>query len=137
MQAEPRTHSLQTSASAECLQRVHVLLGELWAASPDVCAQDRIGFETAVAEVAANIVEHAAAGCAITMVLDVCAYPDRIEARFRDTGCVAPAHVLDTRMPGCDAEDGRGIALARASVDDLAYERDGAVNRWRVVRRRR
>ncbi len=65
------------------------------------------------------------------------ALADRVEARFTDTGRPTLVDLAAAAMPGELAEDGRGLALARAAVDELSYERDGAVNRWRIVRRRR
>jgi len=38
-------------------------------------------------------------------------------------------------MPAPESEDGRGLAMARSLLDDLGYERDGNVNRWRLVKR--
>jgi anti-sigma regulatory factor (Ser/Thr protein kinase) len=38
-------------------------------------------------------------------------------------------------MPGVDKESGRGLALARTLLDDFGYERDGDVNRWRLVKK--
>ena len=79
---------LEACARPECLERVHDLLGDLWADAPDVPPADRIGFETAVAEIAADIVEHAdgGEGGEIDLAVELLAYADRVEASFRDTG---------------------------------------------------
>jgi serine/threonine-protein kinase RsbW len=37
-------------------------------------------------------------------------------------------------MPDVESEAGRGLAMARSLLDDLGYERDGEVNRWRLVK---
>jgi anti-sigma regulatory factor (Ser/Thr protein kinase) len=42
---------------------------------------------------------------------------------------------LGREMPGHDSEQGRGLAMARQLLDELGYERDGGVNRWRLVKR--
>ena len=42
----------------------------------------------------------------------------------------------DVAMPGDDAGPGRGLALAAAAVDDMAYERVEGRNHWRLRCRR-
>jgi serine/threonine-protein kinase RsbW len=135
----PHDHAarvLQARADPDCLSRVHELVAALWADAPDVAGVDRITFETAVAEVAANIVQHAAAEGVVDFDLEVRAFPDRLEALFADNGLAADVDVAARELPDETAESGRGIALAWAALDELTYQRDGAVNRWRLVRRR-
>jgi serine/threonine-protein kinase RsbW len=38
-------------------------------------------------------------------------------------------------MPGHESEAGRGLAMARSLLDELGYERDGNLNRWRLVKK--
>jgi hypothetical protein len=38
-------------------------------------------------------------------------------------------------MPGVDAEEGRGLALARALLDTISLDRLDGINHWRLVRR--
>ena len=85
-------HVLRVSARPESLEQVHELLAALWA-DDAMPALDRMHFETAVAEVAANIVEHATRGTAVTLVLRVSGWPDRVEARFEDDGSPMPGEV--------------------------------------------
>ena len=134
MASEPVARRLAICARPQCLERVHELLTALWLDTPHVAAADRIAFETAVAEVAANIVEHAGAGAQVELDLVVAAHDDRMEACFRDTGRAADVDVASAEMPDDLAETGRGLPLARAAAD-VSYERAGAVNRWRVTRR--
>jgi hypothetical protein len=76
---------------------VHDLLEELWSYAPDVGAADRIGFETAVAEVAANIVQHAAAVEEVDLNLALRAYP--IASRPRSTTAASPPTSTCSRPP--------------------------------------
>jgi serine/threonine-protein kinase RsbW len=133
---ELHTQSLRTCSAPQCLESIHGLLARLWADASEVSAEDRIRFETAVAEVAANIVEHATAGAVVDLSLEVRAYPDRVEALFCDTGAPADIDLDSASLPDDMAESGRGLAIARAAVDEVVYERDGCVNRWRVTRLR-
>jgi serine/threonine-protein kinase RsbW len=127
---------LDTTASPACLDEVHELFERLWAVVPDVATTDRMAFETAVAEVAANIVEHAARGEAVPLHLLLHAGADRVEAHLEDGGYPYDEGA-GTPIPAGDLpERGRGLVMARALTDQLVYERDGAVNHWFLSRRR-
>jgi serine/threonine-protein kinase RsbW len=132
----PLTRSLQVEATPACLDRVHVLLAELLAGRPDVLPADRIGFETALAEVVANIVEHTAAGRTVQLDVRLTAGPDRLDAELRDDGPPVEVDVTGASTPDPSAEEGRGLALARAVADEVDHVRDGDVNRWHITRRR-
>lgn len=134
MPAEPLcVLTLETGAEPACLPRVHRLVDDLAQRLPDLADSDRRQFETAVVEVAGNIVEHGGVG--VRLQLRVNAYRDRLEACFCDTGC-RPELQSPPEMPHALAEAGRGLALAAAVVDELVYERAGSTNHWRVVQRR-
>lgn len=136
MSAEPAsgTRLLVADAAPPWLDEVHDLLDELWAAVPSVGAADRMCFTTALAEVAANIVEHAARDGVVPVRLVVQAGVQEVRALFEDTGRpYEPPHVEGAAAL---AESGRGLHMARALADELAYEREGPLNRWLVVRRR-
>ena len=123
------SHLLQATAGPELLEPVHDLLARLWADEPGVDERDRIRFEIAVAEVAANIAEHGAGAARVSLRLS--SSPDRIQAVFEDDG--APVEARPEQPPAGDAERGRGLLLARSAVDRFSYERDGATNRWVLV----
>jgi serine/threonine-protein kinase RsbW len=125
------THVLRAPAGPEALGPVHDLLAQLWADEPEVGDDARLRFETAVAEIAANIAEHAAAAGARELELQLRGLPDRLEAVFEDDG--GPVAPGPGGWPPDDAERGRGLELVRAAVDALRYERAGARNRWVVV----
>jgi serine/threonine-protein kinase RsbW len=38
-------------------------------------------------------------------------------------------------MPDPASESGRGLAIARQVLDELGYEREGEINKWRLVKR--
>jgi serine/threonine-protein kinase RsbW len=57
-----------------------------------------------------------------------------VVASLTDGGPPVHEHI-GRGMPGRESEDGRGIAIARALLDELGYERDGELNRWRLVKR--
>jgi serine/threonine-protein kinase RsbW len=131
-----RATAPSSTAEPAALERVHELLQELWHDADDVAAEDRIRFETAVTEIAGNIVLHAPDGRPLEFTLHVSARPDRIEARFEDAGRRADVDLTAARLPDDLAESGCGLALALAAADEIAYRRDGGMNCWRVTRKR-
>lgn len=126
--------TLEGPADLPCLERVHDLVDQLWVRVPDVEATDRYRFGTAVIEVAGNIVEHG--GDDVRLRLRLVARDSSVEAYFRDTGPEIVLDELTGELPEPLAEKGRGIALARAALDDVEYEREGEANLWRLRQRR-
>jgi len=128
-------YRVDTLAVPETLNLLHDLLDRVREENPDVESTDLMLFETAVIEIANNVVEHGVPPGTIryTFVLDV--ESDRLLGRLSDGG--PPLHEHERSMPGTDSENGRGLALARVALDDLGYERVGDHNEWTMVRRRR
>jgi len=145
--------AIDVPATAERLQDVHDALARFWAAVAGSLHNApagpwRAAFETAVAEVAANIVRHAypdgAAGAGGKMRFRLDAYPDAIEARFADDGvdfrpgagdaagplrapppepappaAAGPVHLGD--LDGLDGLDGLDDLLATADLAEGGY----------------
>lgn len=126
----PAEHRLEAAATPDALEQVHALLDQLFASIADLEDTDRFLFATAVAEVAANIVEH---GGGTRFVLTLRG-GERLDARFEDDGAAIDPDVLFRSLPADDAMRGRGMAIVRAAVDEVRYERDGDLNRWTLVR---
>jgi serine/threonine-protein kinase RsbW len=90
-------------------------------------------FETALGEIGGNVLTHGRPNGD-----EEVEYALRFDGRvvvawLSDLG--APVHEhMNRAMPGVESEAGRGLALARVLLDELAYERDGGVNRWRLVK---
>ena len=130
-----RLHVMSDVPASDALAAVHELLQEAWAAHPDVDQLDRDLLATAIAEVAANIVTFARSEDGVSLVIDV--RDDAIEATFSDHGVEVPASLVEgAEMPDELAEEGRGLAMAKAALDEFSYTRDGDVNRWHLLRRR-
>ena len=140
--------NLTVPARATGLDAIHDSLSHFWqAVNAEVSRpggdQWRHDFTIAVAEIAANIVRHAYASMPEPrdMHLRLCAYADRVEARFVDYGIAgtfpppveaAPEHVWQD-IP----ESGRGLAIARACLDELVYRRNttNRTNEWHLEKR--
>ncbi len=125
------------TAQTAWLEDVHAALARLWDAAPEVPDLDRLRFETAVIEIATNVVRHTVPvgdGPVRASVL-LRADPARLEAELTDDG--APVRVdLDPAPVDDFAESGRGIALVLRAVDSLSLAREGGRNTWRLARHR-
>lgn len=117
---------VQFQARVDRLEGVHGALEHFWSAAEDRGIpprhEERMQFDLAVIEVAANICEHAAREGGVTLELELSLYPERVEARFEDDAPPAslPAKV---EMPPQGAESGRGLAIVDRIVDEMRYER--------------
>jgi serine/threonine-protein kinase RsbW len=92
-------------------------------------------FETALGEIGANVLTHGLPE-GVELPVEYLLRFDRgtLLASFVDPG--PPVHnQLARPMPPPTSEAGRGLALARSLLDELGYQRDGDVNRWRLVKR--
>ncbi len=137
---------------ADPLGRVHAALADLWAAAERALPSPpgptwRAEFTTAVGEIASNIVRHAFPGGAdVAFEFRWRVAAGGVSARFRDHGCsfaaplpsALPVSVpfdLDKSIPHQLPEGGWGLALARAALDDLHYDRAAGENRWLLIKR--
>lgn len=91
--------------------------------------------EMAVAEIVANIVEHAGRIQAATVEMQMRVLPDHVEVAFTDTGAEAEIDLDEVRMPEELAEGGRGLAIAKAVLERVAYHRTELGNHWTLVSR--
>jgi serine/threonine-protein kinase RsbW len=132
---EERTN-LVFSAPPDDVDAVHEFLETVWAANPGVSEFDRMAFETALIELASNVIQHAAGEGGVTCVLTVGADENGLTAQLADTADAGGIVLMDRSMPDELSESGRGIALIQALVDDLRYERVDERNVWSISRAR-
>lgn len=139
-------------ASADRLASVHEALKRFWDAldrassgSPSSAnAAWRAEFETAVGEIAGNIMRHAhPPGAPLgSLRLRLRGFPTAVEAHFVDHGVpysgglpAGPPAPVDPEDVQSLPEGGYGLALALAAVDRMEYSRTPAgLNRWRLVK---
>jgi len=90
--------------------------------------------ETALAEVGANVLTHGRPrGSCESVDYRLVYASDAAVATFTDAGPAVADHLR--LMPAPTSEQGRGLAMARMLLDELAYRRDGDSNQWRLVKR--
>ncbi|MEP9380805.1 ATP-binding protein [Nocardioides sp. KR10-350] len=118
------------------LDKLHALLTRAGEEHPDVSASDLMLFETAVTEVANNVIEHGVptGGVHWTFTLDV--DPGELQAVLRENGQAFTGDLHGAMPDDPLSESGRGLPLADTVLDELEYVRDGSDNVWRMVRRR-
>jgi serine/threonine-protein kinase RsbW len=121
-------------AVPDSLNLLHDLLEQVGGEHPELTASDLMLFETAVIEVAGNVVEHGQPPGKVRWSFRLSIRPDRLEGTLSDSGEEYPGGAWGTEMPDTMEEDGRGLALATAVLDSLVYKRSGDVNEWTMVR---
>ena len=102
----------------------------------DIVGIDRISFETALVELASNVIQHAAAGTGITCVLSIHADDHELSARISDSGAAGAVILSAPSFPDDLAESGRGLALIEMLVDSVHFERVAGRNVWTISRAR-
>lgn len=126
---------LDTITGPDTLDRIQQTLDQLWAQHPDASPTTRIHMDLAACEIGANIVKHAAAGRPVQMQMQAEVCDGNVRVCFTDDGHPAPVDLDAVGMPSEMAEQGRGLALAVAVLDQLSFQRDSTINRWTLVRR--
>jgi serine/threonine-protein kinase RsbW len=116
------------------LDRVHELLERAGSEHPEVGATDLMLFETAVIEIANNVVEHGRPIGEVRWRFVLTIDGQELGADLYDSAEAVNVD-LDAGMPGADMEGGRGLPLAGALLDHLSVERSDGGNHWRLVRR--
>lgn len=129
--------SCQGLATPETVDALHAEFDALWAEAEFVPEMDRMAFSTAVIEAASNVVRHAVPSSAAPLQLgvDITIRPRRLEARICEIGAAPAAPDIAAReTPDAEAESGRGLALIRALVSTITFERRGEDNVWVLCR---
>ena len=131
--------SLRAAAVPESLELIHDLRGKVWDGEPGIDQMDRIRFETALIEVASNIIEHSqpAGSDPVHLVLAVECEPERLFAEFTDNARPAGIDLSVAELPDDMSGSGRGLALAKVALDQFSYAKEEAGNRWTLLCRRR
>jgi serine/threonine-protein kinase RsbW len=132
-------YALDGLAVPETLSLLHDLLEQVGRDHPGVAAEDLSMFETAVIEIAGNVVEHGLPRGEVTYGFRLVVRPDRLEATLWDSGGPVPEaeRRVTGELPGEWSEQGRGLVLAGTVLDDLGYQRVAGGNRWQMTRLRR
>ena len=125
---------LEGFAVPEQLDAVHALLAQAAGQHPELDPTDVMLFETAIIEIANNVVEYGRPEGEVRWKFTIRVRRDEIEAELDDTGqTFTPGR--GQAMPGMDAEGGRGLPIAEALLDQIEFKRMDDTNHWHMVRR--
>ena len=129
-----KEYVLEGFAVPEQLDAVHDLLAKAADEHPALDPMDVMLFETAVIEIANNVVEYGRPEGEVRWKFTVRVRDGEIEADLDDTGqTFSPAR--GKAMPGAEAEGGRGLPMAEAILDQIEFTRTDDENHWHMVRR--
>jgi serine/threonine-protein kinase RsbW len=129
-------YSLLLSSPPDDVGDVHDFLEGVWASDTTVPAMDRMAFETAIIELAANVIQHADDGSGVTWRLTVSCARDVLTATLVDDGLTAAMSLEHRSLPDALAESGRGLAFVQMLVDSLDYQHSNRGNEWSISKRR-
>lgn len=118
------------------LDTVQDYIQRVWAAWPGLDALDKLKFETALVELAANVLQHADDGRDVRGSVSITIDDERIRCSITDTSSACDVALQPKEMPDEFAESGRGIAFIQRLVDVLHYERRDGQNLWLIEKLR-
>ncbi len=130
------SYTVAGKVEVEGLELLHDLMAQVGRDHPEVEPVDLSMLETAVIEIAGNVVEHGTPPDGVRFEFQLEVTDGQLRAQLVDTGDpIVPVPVLDA-APGDDplAESGRGFPIAFAVLSELRYERRGATNAWIMTR---
>ncbi|WP_425956134.1 ATP-binding protein [Xylanimonas sp. McL0601] len=134
MPGDSHDYVLEGFAVPGGLDHVHALLERAGAEHPEIDPTDLMLFETAVIEIANNVVEHGRPEGEVRWRLTLRVGENEIEAELVDSGQEFTPR-LGADMPAASAESGRGLPMAEAVLDRMELTRVDTANRWHMLRR--
>jgi serine/threonine-protein kinase RsbW len=130
------TDGLVLHSPPDDLDTVQDYIQRVWSTAPGVDEMDKLKFETALVELAANIISHANGGHGVEGNLSITIDDERIRGLITDSSGASEVELGRRAMPDEMAESGRGIAFIQRLVDVLHYERRDGENLWLIEKRR-
>ncbi|MDN3312087.1 ATP-binding protein [Microbacterium oryzae] len=137
MSADDRTRCARVEGRADLtfVDAVLDALEKLWDEAPDVADEDRMLFTLAVSEIVTNVATHAPGAPDLVTSAELEVSEEMLRAVIKDTAAPVQIDWSTVGMPGDEAESGRGLALAQATLDRLEHRSDEDGNIWLLIRR--
>jgi serine/threonine-protein kinase RsbW len=134
--SEPGLWIVETPHGPNALQKFRKTLTAIWVAHPEVPASIRTEIGIASGEIAANIIEHSGKNRSGQIRMEVLIQTGQVRVRFFDDGLKLDVDLDSVRLPHEMAERGRGLAIARAVLNQLHYASTGQWNCWTLISER-
>lgn len=121
-----------TPVGPALFEQMELALARTWALHDYISDTVRRQVGIATAEIIANIVEHGSARGhrPVHVGIEVSVGPRRLTVAVTDDSDEPRINLEAARMPGWDAERGRGLAIAKSVLDTLTYHRTTGMNHW-------
>jgi serine/threonine-protein kinase RsbW len=139
MTERPGPVVIDVAVEPESIDLVQNAFETWWTSLGDDSLETRFSFETAIVEIAANVIEHSRrseADLGRRFTLELSATDDRLTAVFHDNGMPSEIDLSAVSMADLEDENGRGLALALLSLESLDYRHEDGRNVWTLVCRR-
>jgi serine/threonine-protein kinase RsbW len=127
------SYTLEGPADVAGLAQLHQLFERAGGDHPEVEPLELALLETALIEIAGNVVEHGTPPGQIRYAFHLEITAERLLGLLLESG--DPVRLGDgVAAPDELSESGRGLGLARAALTELRYERRGNTNAWVMTR---
>ena len=128
-------YELSGLAVPESLDQLHDLLQQVRRERPEIDESTVGMFEIAIVEIHGNVIQHGRPEGRVVYTFRLRVLDDRLVGVLADDGEPAPDLSQIHDLPSDDAsESGRGLWLARATLDSLEYARRDGRNTWTLTR---
>jgi serine/threonine-protein kinase RsbW len=128
------SYTLEGHADVDWLAQLHQLMERAGGDHPEIEPLDLAMLETALIEIAGNVVEHGTPPGQIRYSFHLEVTGEHLHGLLVETG--DPVRMSEGEVEERDelSESGRGMGLAHAVLTELRYERRGDTNAWVMTR---
>jgi serine/threonine-protein kinase RsbW len=127
-------YSLSGLAVPESLELLHGLLDQVRSDCPHLDETHLSMFETAIVEIHGNVIEHGRPRGQLLYTFGLKVHDDKLVGVLTDNGVADPDLSELEALPNEVSESGRGLWLARATLDELEHARIDGRNTWTLTR---
>lgn len=132
---EVEIYKREFSIPPDDISLVHDFLASIWKENSRVSRRDWNSIETAVIELASNIILYSNATRGIRCQIIIEVNREGVHVTITDNGGLAELEIDEHIMPDEFSESGRGIPLIRALVDEFTHKSLNGENQWKISKK--